>query len=271
MKTIPLNNKTNIPLLGFGTWHLSSQDCHKAVSAALKTGYRHIDCAPVYGNQKAVGKAIKESGISRKDLFITSKAWRIHLREEDLPRVLKETLRQLNTTYLDLYLIHWPNRRIPIKETLVAMQKLKDQGLIRAIGVSNFTINHLKSALKTKIEISNNQVEFHPSFNQKELKKFCDEQNIALTAYSPLAQGRDLKLPIIQKIAKKHNRFESQVILNWLRAKKIIAIPRSAKEKLIIDNFKSLEWELDPQEVKDIDNVKVNKRLLAPFFAEFNL
>jgi len=269
MKTISLDNKTKIPLLGFGTWHLSSLDCPRAVLTALETGYTHLDCAPVYGNQEAVGKGIGESGINREDLFITSKAWRIHLREEDLPRVLKETLHQLNTTYLDLYLIHWPNRRIPIKETLTTMQKLQKQGLIKAIGVSNFTIKHLKEAIKTGIKITNNQVEFHPSFNQKELKEFCDENKITLTAYSPLGQGRDLKLPIIQKLAQKHQKGESQVILNWLRAKKIIAIPRSSKKEHIINNFKSLNWDLNPQEVKDIDSIKINKRLVNFFFAEF--
>ncbi len=259
-----------IPLLGFGTWQLSPKDCQTAVGTALRVGYRHLDCAPVYGNQKAVTQAIKNSGVKREELFITSKAWRLFLRKEDLPRVLKETLRELNTTYLDLYLIHWPNRRIPIKETLTTMQKLKNQGLIKNVGVSNFTINHLKEALKTKIEITNNQVEFHPSFNQKELKEFCDKNKITLTAYSPLGQGRDLRLPIIQKIAQKHSCPESQVILNWLRAKNIIAIPRSSREKHITDNFTSLKWELKKEEVKDIDSLKIDKRLLNPFFTEFD-
>ncbi len=270
MKTLPLNADTAIPILGFGVWQLTGDECLNSVLKALEVGFRHIDTADRYGNHLQVAEAIKQSGIARSELFITTKVPHTALDKETLTNNVKRYLEELQTDYLDLLLIHWPNKEVPIKESLAAMNGLKEQGLIKAIGVSNFTIRHLEEALATGVEITNNQVEFHPSLNQKNLKEFCDAHEITLTAYSPIAQGQDLQIPLIMELAQKYERSEAQVILNWLISKNIVAIPRSSKPERIEDSFKTLEWELSPEDVAAIDELNTNNRLVMPPHAEFS-
>lgn len=270
MKTLNLNPQTKIPILGFGTWQLQGDKCQKAVEKALEVGYRHIDTAEVYENHQIIGKVLRKSKIPREKLFITSKVWRDDLGKRNVLKACQKALKELQTSYLDLYLIHWPNRNIPIAETLEALGNLKEKGLIKAIGVSNFTINHLKEALKVGVEITNNQVEFHPSLNQKKLKNFCEKRKIVITAYSPLAQGEDLKLPIIRKLALKYKKSPTQVILAWLIQKNIVAIPRSANPKHIEDNFKVLKGNLEERDIKLIDKIGGYLRTINPPFAEFD-
>src|SRR5260221_2711941 len=195
MKEFKLSTKTSIPALGLGTWLLTGRDCIDGVEAALEIGYRHIDTADMYGNHYEVRKGIEQSGIKREEIFITSKVWRDNLHYNDLIETCKRNLEELNIAYLDLYLMHWPNRKIPLKETFDAFEFLKAEGLIKACGVSNCNIHHLSDIMKNGYTIVNNQVEFHPALNQKELKEFCDKNNIVITAYSPLGHGRDLALP----------------------------------------------------------------------------
>jgi len=270
MKTIKLNENAFIPVLGFGTWQLEGQVCQMAVEKALEVGYRHIDTATAYQNHEQIAKVLARSRIPRQKLFITSKLWCENLQPSQVREAFLKALDELQLDYLDLYLIHWPNRQVPIRETLETMAQLQNERLIRAIGVSNFTIHHLEDALKSGIKIVNNQVEFHPSLNQKELKEFCDSQGIALTAYSPIAQGQDLKLPLIQKLAKKYQRSESQVVLNWIIGKGVVAIPRAAKPKHIKDNFKTLEWQLEAGDLQLIDTLDTHNRLIKPAFADFD-
>ncbi|MDO8633470.1 MAG: aldo/keto reductase [Candidatus Wildermuthbacteria bacterium] len=270
MKTIQLNNSVSIPVLGFGTWQLTGEDCLKSVQLALETGYRHIDTADKYGNHIEVGKAILQSNISRDEIHLTTKVWRTDLAKDAVSASCDRFLQELQTDYIDLLLIHWPNRDIPITETLEAMNKLKESGKIRAIGVSNFTKHHLEDALKTGIEITNNQIEIHPSFKQEEMKTFCDEKGIAVTAYSPLGRGQDIALPVIQEIAKKHNTNPAQVILAWLLNRGIIAIPKSDKQEEIESNFKAPELVLTKENIEAINATPQGPRLVNPEFAEWD-
>jgi diketogulonate reductase-like aldo/keto reductase len=268
--SLQLNNGQTIPQLGFGTWKLKEQAAYQAVTSALKIGYRHIDTADAYGNHTEVGQAIRDSGVSREEIFLTSKLWHSDLQVDAAQTAIRRILKELQTDYLDLYLIHWPNHVIPIEETLGAMQTMVDEGLIRAYGVSNFTIHHLQDTLAAGFHPVTNQVEFHPSLNQDELKTFCDDNQIAITAYSPIAQGHDLRLPVITNLAKKYDRSAAQVVLNWLIQKNIIAIPRSADRQHIEDNFRTIEWELSPEDVDIIDQLNENYRLVEASFNEFN-
>lgn len=270
MKSLRLNDQDTMPILGFGTWQLSGETCYEAVKKALEVGYRHIDTAEMYGNEEEIGQAIRESDVPRSDIFLTSKVWYSNLRREDVFNSFEQSLRKLTTDYLDLYLIHWPNREIPMSETLSAMKELKDKGQIKAIGVANFTIRHIKEALETGVKISNNQVEFHPALNQKELKEFYSQNGIAMTAYSPLGRGTELKNPIVLEIAQKHKRSAAQVLINWLLGQDIAAIPRSKNPEHIEDNFKSLEWRLDDEDMEKLSAVDGWDRVVKPAHSEFD-
>lgn len=267
--TIQLTSDVTIPQIGLGTYQLTGDDCREAVAAALDVGYRHIDTASRYGNQVAIGEAVEESSVDREDVFITSKIWRDSLAGDAVREACEETLAQLDTDYLDLYLIHWPKEGIPVEETLAAMQELKEAGLIKSIGVSNFTIELLKEALETDVQIVNNQVEFHPTLYQKRLKEFCDNQDIVITAYSPLAQGKDIRLDLIEHIADKHDRSPAQVVINWLMQKGLVVIPRSKNPEHIKDNFKALEWKLDEEDMDAINDIGRFERVINPEFAQF--
>lgn len=270
MKTIQLNSKVSIPMLGFGTWQLIGEDCIKSVQFALQTGYRHIDTADKYGNHKEVAQGIKQSDVARNEIFLTTKIWRTDLAKDTVPTACERFLQELETDYIDLLLIHWPNKDIPIGETLEAMNKLKEAGKIRAIGVSNFTKHHIEDAISTGVEITNNQIETHPSFSQEEMKAFCDEKGISITAYSPLGRGQDIALPAIQTIAQKHSATPAQVILSWLLNRNIIAIPKSDKKEEIESNFKALELVLDEEDTTAINAVPQGPRLVNPDFAEWD-
>lgn len=270
MPKIALTENVRIPVLGLGTWQLCGEDCYKAVSTGLELGYRHIDTANIYRNQSEVGSAIKNSGIGRSELFVTSKVWWSKLSKEGVIESIKITLEQLGTDYVDLYLIHWPNREVDIRETLVALDKIRDLGLIRAIGVSNFGQHHLEEALRSGVSIVNNQVEYHPSFNQESLRKYCENNGIVMTAYSPLAQGEDLQIQKVVEIARKHQVSASQVILKWIIQKGMVAIPRSVKKEHLQDNLLSFKVKLSEEEVAQMDGLNTDNRTLNPDFAEFD-
>ena len=243
--------------------------CEQAVLDAFEAGFRHIDTADSYANHHRIASAIAKSGISRKEIFLTTKLWHEKLTASEVQDCVKRFLEELDTPYIDLLLIHWPNHLVPIKQTLEAMNELKQKGEVLALGVSNFTEKHLEEAKKTGFEVAVNQVEFHPSFNQKTLKTYCDKNKIVLEAHSPSGQGRDLLIPEIIDIARSHFATESQIILAWLRQKGIVALPKSTNPKHIKENFESLSINLKDNEIKIIDNLPQGERVIDFAFSEF--
>lgn len=270
---LKLNNEIEIPQIGFGTWQLTGQECIDSVKKALEIGYRHIDTAEIYRNEEEVGQAIKDSNIPREEIFITTKVWQDQLNYDRVLKACEISLKKLQTDYIDLYLIHWPDKYLNMQEILKAFKLLYDKGKIKSFGVSNFTINHIKDTLKITNElnlpVTINQVEFHPLFYQKELLEFCNENNIKITAYSPLARGKVMEDPSLKNIAENHNKNPAQVGLKWMIQKNIIVIPKAAKENHIKDNFK-LDFNLSEEEMKIIDSIKTHERLINPGFAEFD-
>jgi len=270
MKSLTLPSGHEMPLLGLGTWQLTGIKCREAVKQALALGYRHIDTAWVYDNHEEVGKAIKESKLSRDKLFITSKVWRDNLHYNDVLVQCTQALKQLKTDYLDLYLIHWPNKNIPMQETFEALHELLQQGKILNIGVSNFTIAHLENALKLSKKIAVNQVEFHPYLNQEELLNYCTKNKIKLTAYSPLGRGQILSDKTLTALAKAHNKSPAQVCLRWLIQKGLIVIPKASSSHHLKTNMEIFDFKLSAKETKAIDSIGIKRRFVNPGFNEFD-
>lgn len=269
-KSFTFKNGHTIPSLGLGTWKLIGDGCRRAVSYALEIGYRHIDTADAYGNQREVSQGIRESGVNREGLFITSKIWHDDYAPNRVRPACERIIKELGIEYLDLLLMHWPDKLMPPADTLQAMNELKEAGLVRSLGVSNFTIHHLQDALATGVEFVCNQVEFHPSLNQKELKAFCEERRILITAYSPLARGADIKIPVIQELAQSYQKTPAQIILNWIISKGMPAIPKSASVERIKENLGVLDFELSKQDIERIGELNTGNRVSAPDFAEFD-
>jgi len=262
-----LSSGDKLPAIGLGTWMLEGKKCTEVVKEAIKIGYRHIDTAEIYGNQRHIGKAIKGK---REDLFITSKVWLENLHYADVIAACEQTLKDLKTDYLDLYLIHWPNRKIPIEETMRAMKQLKEDGLIKNIGVSNFTINHLKDAIKTKVSFVANQVEFHPYLYQKDLLDFCRKNNIRIIAYSPLGRGKLLNDQSIARIAQECKKTPAQVCLRWLYQHEIASIPKSSSAEKLKENIDIFDFELKKDQMKRIDELNKGMRFVNPEFSDFD-
>jgi diketogulonate reductase-like aldo/keto reductase len=269
MKKIRLDKKVEIPILGLGTWQLNDKYCQEAVEVALVTGYRHIDTAQYYDNHSDIKLAFKHSLLKKDDVFVTSKLWLDNQSQDKVVPSIEKSLEELGMDYLDLCLIHWPNPNIPFEETLEQLQIARQKGFIKAYGVSNFTIRHLKLCRQKGFKIINNQVEFHPSFNQKELKNYCDLFGITITAYSPLGQGQDLKIALIKTLADKYQASPSQIILNWLISQNIVVIPKATNPKNIIDNFQCLNWQMEKMDIEAINKLSGQKRLINPSFAQF--
>ena len=260
----------DIPILGFGTWQLKGKDCVDSALHALKVGYRHIDTADSYGNHLEVAQVIKSSGIKREELFVTTKVPRSLLGYDDVLLSCDRYLAELGIPYIDLLLIHWPNKDIPIEKTLEAFERLKQQEKIKEVGVSNFTIHHLEDIQSKGFKVVNNQIELHPTFNQLTLQGYCDQNNIRLTAYSPVGRGVDLDLGMVKELAMTHGRTPSQIILRWIIQRGIIAIPKSTNPKHIEDNFNTADFELTDEEVKLLNNIPQEERIVNPPTSEFS-
>ena len=263
IRTLALTSGTAVPVMGFGTSRLAWQVGAESVKAALEIGYRHIDTADSYGNHDAVAEGMKRANVPREEIFLTTKIDGGDHAYEDVLASTERYLGELNTDYVDLLLIHWPNRAVPVSETLKAMQELKEAGKIRAIGVSNFTKHHLEDTFQTGIEVAVNQVETHPTFNQKELREFCAEHEIVITAYAPLGRGADLELPLLLELANKYGATVPQIILNWVVSRGMVAIPRSKTPERIKENFDSLDLTIEETDLMRIDNLPQGERIFS--------
>lgn len=263
-------NGADIPKLGFGTWQLEDEDAARGVATALKTGYRHIDTAQIYGNEAAVGDGWKQSGVKREDFFLTTKVWRDKFRDGDLQASVKESLDKLKTDYVDLLLLHWPVPEVPIAETMKAMNEVKEAGQVRHIGVSNFTVDLLDEARAySGAPLVANQVEYHPFLDQNAVLTACRAAGMAMTAYSPIAQGKVFDDEVITEIAKAHNVSPAQIVLRWLIDQdSVIAIPRSSSDKHIKSNFEIADLKLSQEETGRINSLRSpDGRLIDPDWA----
>ncbi len=259
---VTLNDGNTIPQIGFGVFQVPEEETYDAVTAALAAGYRSIDTAKAYGNEEGVGRAVGDSGIAREELFITTKLWNSDHGFDSTLRAFDRSVAKLGLDYLDLYLIHWP---VPARDLYVdsykALEKIKADGRVRSIGVSNFTQAHLQRLFdETSVVPALNQVELHPNFTQKELRAFHREHDIATEAWSPLAQGDLLKDERLVTIAEGHGRSAAQVVLRWHVQLGNIAIPKSVTPERIAANIDIFDFELTGDEMVIVDNLGSGKR-----------
>ena len=243
----------DIPALGFGTYPMKGETCLTAVQQALETGYRHVDTAQMYNNERAVGQAIADADVPRDDVFLVTKILRRNLAYEDILKSVKESREKLATD-IDLLLIHAPSRTVPIEESIEAMNDLQDRGTVKHIGVSNFSVGQLQDAISASdTPILTNQVEYHPFRNQTDVLKFCIENDVMLTAYSPLAEGRVVGNDLLEKIGDRYGKTEAQVALRWLLQQELVsAIPKASSPAHIQENFDVFDFELTDEEMAKI-------------------
>lgn len=240
--------------IGFGTWQMRGDSCREGVVRALEMGYRHIDTAEYYQNEEAVGQAVEQSGLDREDVFLTSKVWSNHFREDEVQQACEQSLMRLGVDYLDLYLIHHPSDVVPLEETLAGMQALVEQNKTRYIGVSNFSVSLLKKArLISSVPIFTDQVKFHPFHRQDDLLDYCQEHGLMLTAYSPLAQGGVLGDRLLKEIGERYDKSPAQVALRWaVQQDMVIAIPKASSVEHQRANLEIFDFKLTPGEMEKI-------------------
>lgn len=264
MENFKLSNGIEIPAIGFGTWLLEGEKVIEPLKIALTKGYTHIDTAAIYKNEKEIGTVLKAENVDRSKLFITSKCWNSERGYEKAMAAFEQTLTDLQTDYLDLYLIHWPANESQFPDnwaelnagTWRAFEEIYKSGKAKSIGVSNFNINHLEALFETaEINPMVNQIEIHPGHSQPELVDFCKQHNLLVEAWSPLGSGRILENELIVSLAKKNNVSVGQICINYCLAKEILPLPRSSSEKNIEVNLTSNNFKLSAEDVKAIDEM----------------
>lgn len=252
--TVTLNNGVPMPIIGLGVYE-TREDTIPAVQSALKCGYRLIDTASFYENEREVGVAVRTSGIPRSEIFVTTKLWNDAQREGRQRETFEDSLQALELEYVDLYLIHWP---VPekIHETWKVIERLYEEKLVRAIGVSNFLSHHLEQlSVKGNIAPMVDQFECNPYLTRKELRRYCKEHNIIPEAWSPLGRGEALEDPVLKELSKKYNKSVAQVILRYDVQNGIVTIPKSVKEERICQNADIFDFELLPEDIEMIDSL----------------
>ncbi|WP_312923135.1 aldo/keto reductase [Empedobacter brevis] len=264
MENFKISNGIEIPAIGFGTWLLEGEKVTEPLKIALAKGYTHIDTAAVYKNEKEIGAVLKSENVDRSQLFITSKCWNSERGYEKALAAFEQTLADLQTDYLDLYLIHWPANETQFPDTWKelnaatwrAFEEIYKSGKAKAIGVSNFNINHLEALAETaEIKPMVNQIEFHPGHSQPELVNFCKQHDILVQAWSPLGSGRILENELIVSLAHKYKVSVGQICINYCLAKEIVPLPRSSSEKNIEANLTSTDFKLNAEDIKAIDEM----------------
>ncbi len=256
-----LNNGVEMPYFGLGVFQVDDgSKIIEVVNHALEAGYRHIDTASLYGNEKGVGEAIRTSGIKREDIFVTSKVWNSDQRSDNVYNAFNRSMERLGFDYLDLYLIHWPVEG-KYKNTWKVLEKLYHKKRIKAIGVSNFMVHHLEDLLTTvEIVPMVNQVEFHPYLINQPLLDFCKKHNIQHEAWSPLMQGNVVKVNELVALGEKYNKTPVQIVLRWNLQKGVVTIPKSSQKNRIISNADIFNFEISKEDMKFIDSLDRNYR-----------
>lgn len=257
-----LSNGVKIPIVGFGTYKLQNEndEASSIVKEAINLGYRSIDTASFYNNEEGVGKGIKESGIPREELFVTTKVWIDDDKYEDTIKAFNKSLHKLGLEYIDLYLIHWPTENI--KETWRAIEDLYKEKKVRAIGVCNCTVKQLEEIIGfSEINPMVNQVEIHPNRSEKELLRVCKRHNIVVQAWSPIMRGQLFSNSIIKNLATKYNKSEAQIILRWHLQNNVIAIPKTNKPNRIKENIDIFDFTISQDDMEMIDSINKNERM----------
>lgn len=257
-----LNNGVQMPWFGLGVYKTEpGQEVENSVRLAIENGYRHVDTAKLYNNEEGVGRAIRDSGIKREDIFVTTKVWNDDQGYENTLRAFEASRKRLDMDYVDLYLIHWPGTRL-YKETWKALEKLHKEGYARAIGVSNFQIRHLDDLLSDcEFVPMVNQVEYHPRLTQAPLLEYCKQHNIQMEAWSPLMRGQLMDNEVLVKIAQAHGKTPAQVILRWDLDHGVVTIPKSIHEHRIKENTDIFDFTLSAEEMAAIDGLNMNQRV----------
>lgn len=255
-----------IPGMGLGTWqNTDPETCAKSVREALEIGYRHIDTAQAYGNEEAVGRGIARSSVRREDIFLATKVWTDRLSPGDVVKSTEESLEKLGTDYVDLLYVHWPAGDYSL-ETFDGFNKLVEDGKIRNIGVSNFSPSQVEEAME-RVDVFANQVEMHPLLQQEEMVEYCQENDLYLVAYSPIARGKVFDVPVLNQIAEKHGASAAQVSLAWLNSKEnVVPIPKASSRIHIEENWESRRIELDREDIEKIESIEKEERLVDPGF-----
>ncbi|MCV7222023.1 aldo/keto reductase [Mycolicibacterium elephantis] len=261
--SIELNDGNSIPQAGLGVWQTPPEDTERAAATALDAGYRHIDTAAAYGNEREVGQAVAKSGLAREDVFVTTKLWNADQGYDSTLKAFDASMQRLGMDYLDLYLIHWP---VPAKDAYVdtfkAFAHLRDQGRIRSIGVSNFEPEHLRKLIDgTGIVPAVNQIELHPRLQQHELRELHAQLGIATEAWSPLGQGSLLTNPAVTAVAEAHGKTPAQVLIRWHIQLGNIVIPKSVTPARIVSNFDVFDFELSEQDMASVSSLGDGTRL----------